>query len=139
MGCQMGDTQARVLDVGQCNLDHGNIRRLLEEQFAAVVDRADSIDRAMEMACGNRGGGQGGGGYDLVLVNRLLDADGSEGLDLVRRMRADERTRDVPVMLVSNFADAHVRAQQEGAAPGFGKSNLDEPATRDLLGRFLRK
>ena len=37
----------RVLDVGNCDPDHGMIKRLLEQQFDAEVVRAHSQDAAL--------------------------------------------------------------------------------------------
>jgi two-component system chemotaxis response regulator CheY len=114
-----------VLDVGQCNLDHGNISQMLAERFDAVVDRAHSVDDAANAAKDKR--------YHLVLVNRVFDADGDEGLVLIERLQANEATRDTPVMLVSNFADAQESAVALGAKPGFGKSALNDPKTVQCL------
>jgi CheY-like chemotaxis protein len=119
----------RVLDVGQCALDHGNISRLLKDQFGATVDRAASYDQVFYMA--------GFYDYQLVLVNRIFDADGSEGLELIRRLKTDPATRDMPVMMVSNYPDAQAAAQEIGAVPGFGKATLEAPATIELLSRVL--
>ena len=119
----------RVLDVGQCDMDHGSISRLLRQEFAAEVVRVHSADEALA--------GLRGGGFDLVLVNRVFDHTGEAGLDLIRRAKADEATKAVPVMLVSNFADAQAEAVAAGAAPGFGKAALAEPATRQRLGEYL--
>lgn len=59
---------------------------------------------------------------DLLLVNRVLDGrfhDGS-GLKLIERLAS----AGPAVMLVSNYPDAQAAAEQAGAAPGFGKSEL---------------
>jgi hypothetical protein len=40
-------------------------------------------------------------------------------------------------MLISNFPDAQFAAEEVGAAPGFGKQELREPATLQKLGQFL--
>jgi len=121
--------QPRTLDVGQCDADHRNIRGLLSGAFDAVVDRSRSLDEAVEAV--QRGA------YDLVLVNRILDADGTEGIELIRRLQADPATRDTPVMLVSNFSEAQKSALDAGAKPGFGKDALDSPATIELLASHL--
>ena len=122
--------RAKVLDVGQCGFDHGNITELLEARFGAEVDSARDAVEAERLVAG--------GGYDLVLVNRILDADGSEGLAVIRRLRsAGEKGQCPPIMLVSNFADAQQQAIAAGAVPGFGKSQLSDAATIDLLGAYL--
>lgn len=124
------DTRPRVLDVGQCTPDHANIARLLKQEFDAVVDRAKTTEQVTYMT--------GFYDYDLVLVNRILDADGSAGLTLIELMKSSDELRTVPVMLVSNFADAQAQAVQAGAIRGFGKDALGDPATIDLLAIHLK-
>lgn len=123
-------TQFRVLDVGQCDLDHGNISRLVEEHFNASVDRAHDRTEALAKVTGEA--------YDLVLVNRLLDRDHSEGLDVIREIKADAKAANVPVMLVSNFEDAQAAAVSEGALQGFGKDSLGTNDTLAILRSALR-
>ncbi len=119
----------RVLDVGQCNMDHGNISAMLSQRFGAAVQRAHTIDEAFAALRSDH--------YALVLANRVFDADGAEGLDLIRRMQTDPQTRNVPVMLVSNYADAQETAVALGARPGFGKAALDRPETIAALAPIL--
>ncbi len=118
-----------VLNVGQCSFDHGNITSVLASAFAATVDRAETADEAFAVIRN--------GSYSLVLVNRIFDGDGSEGLDLVRRLRGDDATRDTPVMLVSNHDDAQEKAIALGAKRGFGKDGLGGPALVELLTPYL--
>ena len=118
-----------VLSVGQCGLDHSVLSRYLSEHFNAEVVRvqteADAVRRLEQTA------------YDLILVNRKLDVDGSDGVEIVRRLQASAQFAQCPVMLVSNYADAQSAAVEAGAALGFGKSAYDDPNVRDRLGRFL--
>ena len=120
----------RVLDVGQCGHDHGMITRLLAG-FGARVDRVKSLEEANRALREAR--------YDLVLVNRQLDADGSPGVDVVRAIKtdADPALAAVPVMLVSNFPEAQEEAVAAGASPGFGKAELDAPETKTRLAAVL--
>jgi len=97
--------------------------------FDVEVDRVMFVDEAMEALRRTR--------YRLVLVNRLIFADSSDALPLIEKMRADESLRDIPVMMVSNYADAQDRAVAAGAARGFGKADLDKPATIELLRPYL--
>lgn len=119
----------RVLDVGQCSLDHGSIRRLVEGQFGAQVVQAHQLHDAMAALRG--------GAFDLVLVNRKLDIDGDDGLKIVKTIKADPQLSSTPVMLVTNFAEHQQTAVAAGAEPGFGKAQLDDPATLEKLSRFL--
>jgi len=119
----------KVLDVGQCDLDHGNITALLKANFEVDVARAHSRSEAISMAISDS--------FDLVLVNRLFDADGSEGMAVVSDLKTNERTADVPVMIVSNYEEAQVAAVEVGAVRGFGKSAMGSDAILDLLKSYL--
>ncbi len=115
----------RVLSVGQCAFDGGNIARLLRETCAVepvAVATAAEASAALKA-----------GGFAFVLVNRVFDTDGGSGLDLIRDIKADPATASVPVMLVSNFPEAQAEAQAAGALPGFGKASLGDPATAARL------
>lgn len=120
---------ARVLDVGQCDPDHSAIRRMLDGHFAVEIDRVMFVEEALDRLAQNR--------YDLVLVNRLIFADQSDGAELIRRMKEDATLADTPIMLVSNHAEAQRRAVRLGAAPGFGKAALDSRVTLERLAGYL--
>jgi CheY-like chemotaxis protein len=119
----------RILNVGQCGFDHRTIATYLGRHFGAEVERADTLDEARRALGRDR--------FDLVLVNRVLDLDDSSGLDLIRTLKGDGELGDVPVMLVSNHPDAQQAALELGASPGFGKSDLESPRTRDRLKALL--
>ncbi|MBI4718905.1 MAG: hypothetical protein HY763_13955 [Planctomycetes bacterium] len=121
----------RVLTVGHCDYDHGNLARLLAEQFHAEVERATDSESALNAARTRI--------YDLLLDNRVFDGSGVEGLEFIRRLRAEDATRCTPVMLVSNYPEAQDAAEALGARRGFGKNALDQPDTVALLRRYLRK
>lgn len=118
-----------VLDVGQCSMDHAAIRRLIEGHFDARVSQAHDAEQSLARLRD--------GSYDLVLVNRRLDADGSDGLDMIRALKADARLAAVSVMLVTNYPQFQEQAVAAGAERGFGKAQLDEPQTLERLGKVL--
>lgn len=120
---------ARVLDVGNCDLDHPAIRGMLASQFDVAVDRARVIDEA-KAALRERA-------YDLVLVNRRIDADNADGLDLVRHIRSEPGLARTPIMLISNHGWAQQAAIACGAEEGFGKDALNARSTLECLSRFL--
>lgn len=119
----------KVLNVGHCDYDHGNIRSLLTDHFDAEIQLARSRREAIESAQL--------GDWDLILVNRIFEEDGDSGLELIKVLKADPVTRSVPVMLVSNFADAQRAAIESGALPGFGKATLKTSATLEELRKVL--
>lgn len=117
----------RVLSVGQCGFDHSSISGFLAQEFAATVDAADSRFEALQALERQP--------YHLVLVNRVLDADGSPGQLVIEAILGLDNAP--PVMLVSNYADAQQHAETAGALPGFGKSSLRTPETRERLRAVL--
>jgi CheY-like chemotaxis protein len=119
----------RVLSVGQCSPDHAAIGRLLKREFGAEVVPADNLDEALAELRG--------GEFALVLVNRLLDADRSEGMAVIEAIKADPAISAVPVMMVSNYAESQQRAMTAGSVEGFGKSDLASAATKAKLEEFL--
>jgi CheY-like chemotaxis protein len=119
----------RVLSVGQCWADHGALEHLLERQFQAklvnAATAADAVEQLRQVA------------FDLVLVNRVFDADGGSGVELIKQVKADSELAAVPVMMVSNYEDAQREAQAAGAVPGFGKAALGHPQTAARLRPYL--
>jgi hypothetical protein len=111
-------------------MDHGAISRFLVQHFDVDVDRAalpgEALGKLRETD------------YALVLVNRKLDADYSDGMDIIRAVKKDESLCAVPAMLVSNYADAQQAAVSEGAENGFGKAELGSADVIERLGRFLK-
>lgn len=78
------------------------------------------------------------GQFDLVLINRKLDQDYSDGIEILKRIKADPDLAGVPVMLVTNYAEHQAAAVAEGAEPGFGKNELGSSQTLEKLERFLK-
>jgi CheY-like chemotaxis protein len=118
-----------VLSIGQCGLDNRSIGNLIQKHFQAEYVAADYTEDAFVQLRE--------GGVALVLVNRVFDANGALGLELIKEIKAEEAYRDVPVMLVSNYDDAQREAMAAGAVRGFGKSALGDPATIERLRQYL--
>ncbi len=106
----------RVLSVGQCVPDHGSISRFLRSTFDVAIDKADSAVDALDALQKQK--------YDLVLINRKLDADYSDGTEILRLIKSDAELAATPVMIVSNYKEHQENAVALGAAFGFGKNEL---------------
>lgn len=122
----------RILSVVQCSFDHGSISRHLGKAYGAEVTGADTKGPALTSLRAGK--------FDLVLVNRVLDVDGTSGIDLIHAIKADPELAPLPVMLVSNYADAQAEAKAAGALTGFGKADLRRgpvPALDSLLPRAV--
>ena len=117
----------KILDVGQCDMDGSRMATLWKKQWGATVDRCHLAEDALKLASKSD--------YSLILVNRILDADNSSGLDLIRDLI--KTGTSAPVMLVSNFPEAQQAAVALGAVQGFGKADLNKSGTIELVQRAL--
>jgi CheY-like chemotaxis protein len=119
----------RVLDVGQCGPDHSTITAYLARNFDCdVVQANDAASALVALRDGE---------FHLVLVNRKLDIDYSDGIEVIGQLKADPKTADVPVMLVTNYPEHQDAAIAVGAVRGFGKLEFGNPETRERLAAVL--
>jgi len=118
----------RVLCIGNCAPDQGQIERMLTSRFDVDVDVADTAAAAREQLAR--------GDYDLVLMNRVFDLDGDSGIDLIHSLKQGDHAAP-PMMLISNFDDAQQQAQAAGAEPGFGKARFDDSRVVARLAQYL--
>lgn len=119
----------RVLDVGQCGPDHAAISSYLRRNFDCEIVQTHGADDTLNQLKG--------GTFDLVLINRKLDADYSDGIAIVQQIKADPAVAEVPVMLVTNYPEHQEAAVAAGAVRGFGKLEFDKPETRERLAAVL--
>jgi DNA-binding response OmpR family regulator len=103
--------------------DDVETRRFYQHVFRAHgfdVDEAHNGFQAFEKAVESR--------PDLIVTD--IAVPGLDGIELCRRLRADERTRDVPVLAVTGYGDRQypVRALQAGA-----NQVLFKPLDADVL------
>ena len=119
----------RVLDVGNCVPDHAAICNLIEGNFDAKVVQAHGPEDALAVLRS--------GDIDLVLVNRRLDRDHGDGLDIIKQIKQDLDLSATPCMLITNFPEHQELAVQAGAELGFGKLEIDKPEIRERLAQFL--
>jgi two-component system, chemotaxis family, chemotaxis protein CheY len=119
----------RVLDVGNCGPDFVSIKRFLTHHFNCEVVPVDGPEDALaELRRGD---------YALVLVNRKLDRDYSDGIEVIKLIKADTELRGVSVMLVTNYPEHQDAAVAIGAERGFGKLALGDVETLERLKAFL--
>jgi len=114
-----------VLSVGQCRPDNAALSHFLKSNFDVEVLTSDLPADTQATISEQQ--------IDLVLINRKLDADYSDGMEILRSMKASDTTAAIPVMLVSNFPEWQEKAVAEGAVYGFGKSELTSAETVDRV------
>ena len=94
------------------------LRGLLNQIGYADVEQADGIDRALGMLVSSR--------YDLIVSD--LGMRPRAGLDFLRAIRADERTRDTPVIMVASDGGS-----DGGDRPGGAESRIVKPFNATTL------
>ncbi len=120
----------RVLSVGQCVPDDGALLRFLTSHFDVELVRSPDKEDALKRIRTEP--------FNLITVNRKLDADYSDGMDVIQSIQQDPDINTTPVMLVSNYPDAQEKAVQIGAEYGFGKMEYEKPEVVERVGKFLK-
>jgi hypothetical protein len=112
--------------VGHCWADRMGLRSVVKRAVrGARIERADDLSALRSYL----------GGGAVLLINRELGGgfDTGNGVELIRQLA---ETGDAEsAILISNYPDAQEQAAAAGALPGFGKSQLRDPATEQLLRR----
>jgi CheY-like chemotaxis protein len=119
----------RVLDVGNCAPDHASITAFLKHRFDCEVVQADDAEDALAALQSSD--------FDLVLVNRKLDVDYSDGMEVIRKIKSEASLANIPVMLITNYPEHQESAMKIGAVRGFGKLELGKPETVSRLKPIL--
>ncbi len=94
--------KSRVLDVGNCGYDHGKISQMLQRNFNAEVISADSASETLERLARES--------FDLILVNRKLDHDYSDGIEVIKLLKNHPEFSAIPVMMITNYPEHQEQA-----------------------------
>lgn len=119
-----------IMSVGQCNPDHSMLANFLTKNFECNIIRIDSTDEALS-ALQNQN-------VDLVLVNRKLDVDYTDGTILIEKMQKDTKLRKISIMLISNYPESQEEAVRLGAVRGFGKLEYHSEDTIKRVAKTLK-
>jgi CheY-like chemotaxis protein len=119
-----------VLDVGNCGPDHSAISAMLRRHFDVEILRADQLSDTLATLQRQE--------VDLILINRKLDIDYSDGIEILQAVKRSDAYRDIPVMLITNYAEHQQQAIAAGAILGFGKLELNAPETLKRLEAVLK-
>ena len=114
-----------VLDVGNCPPDHAAISRMLAQTFDAQVIQAHGLEDTLDVLRTKP--------VNLILINRKLDIDYSDGLEILKHLKSQPDFAEVPVMLITNYDEHQDVAVAHGARRGFGKLSLTDADTRRRL------
>lgn len=119
-----------VLDVGNCVPDHASIKKMLTRHFDVEVLQTHAGDDTLALLKQRS--------VDLVLINRKLDRDYSDGVEILKQIKGDRLLAKTPVMIITNYAEQQDAAVALGAERGFGKLELQDPATQQKLSALLK-
>ncbi len=120
-----------VLDIGNCDPDHNALQRMLTSMYDVVVLRSNQLSDAVTLLSQQN--------VDLIVINRKLDIDYSDGVEVLRHLKKDPSTQSIPAMVITNYSEHQLAAVAEGAEYGFGKLQYSEPSTHERLSRFLER
>ncbi|TWU56767.1 response regulator PleD [Rubripirellula tenax] len=118
-----------LLDCGNCGPDFNSIRQMVTSNFNASVVQSHGTEDTLDMLRQRK--------IDLVTVNRKLDRDYTDGMEVIKAIKADPELSDIPVMLVTNYDEHQDAAVKIGCARGFGKLSIGDAATKAMLEPYL--
>jgi CheY-like chemotaxis protein len=118
-----------LVDCGNCGPDFNAIRQMVTSHFDASVMQTHGAEDTIELLKKRE--------VDLVTVNRKLDRDYSDGLDVIKQIKSDPDLAKIPVMLVTNYDEHQEAAMKEGAERGFGKLEIGSDKTIEQLTPYL--
>ncbi|NND96776.1 MAG: response regulator [Pirellulaceae bacterium] len=118
-----------LVDCGNCGPDFHSIRQMVTNHFDATVVQTHGAEDTMKVLREQP--------VDLVTVNRKLDRDYTDGMEVIKQIKADPELGSVPVMLVTNYDEHQQAAIENGCVRGFGKLSISDPSTQELLEPFL--
>ncbi len=118
-----------LLDCGNCGPDYNTIRKMVKSNFDAAVIQTHGAEDTLEVLRSRA--------IDLVIVNRKLDRDYTDGMEVIKAIKADPEVGHVPVMLITNYEEHQQAAMEAGCVRGFGKLAIGEPATREAIAPYL--
>lgn len=118
-----------LLDCGNCGPDFNSIRQMVTSAFQASVLQTHGPEDTIALVKNRK--------VDLITVNRKLDRDYTDGMEVIRQLKADPETAEIPVMLVTNYDEHQQTAIAAGAIQGFGKLDVGSKQTVELLRPYL--
>ena len=118
-----------LLDCGNCPPDFNSIREMAQREFSATVLQSHGLEDTLAILRQHE--------VDLVTINRKLDQDYSDGLEVAKAIKADPQLCSVPIMLVTNYEEHQEAALGIGCVRGFGKLAIGTKQTREALQPYL--
>ena len=127
----------RVLIVDDMPAVRSIIREMLQNFGFSSIEEAEDGEEAWQVIRDNASNAKGEQSYGLILTDWLMP--GIEGVDLVRKIRAWEKTQHLLVLMITSQGQAGQWAEARAAGiSGFVLKPFDEKQLREELRRCLR-
>ncbi|MGB7346687.1 MAG: response regulator [Pirellulaceae bacterium] len=120
-----------VVDCGNCGPDFNSIRKMVKTNFGASAVQTHGAEDTLAVLRERK--------VDLITVNRKLDRDYTDGMEVIKQIKAEPEFNSVPVMLVTNYDEHQQTAIEAGCVRGFGKLSINDASTKELLDPYLGK
>lgn len=121
------ETPTGVALVGHCGPDSWMLKSMVQRTLPnAEISMINSAEQLWSESAT----------LQVLLINRVLEGEfpSKSGIELIRALTEKSKSSTVlQALLISNFPDAQAEAEAVGALPGFGKSELNQPAAADKL------
>ena len=118
----------RVLDVGNCGPDFAAIQRFCASSTARCCRPTAPATRWPR--CGPAAS-------TWCWSTASSTCDYSDGIEVIRQIKADPAVAATPVMLITNYPEHQDAAEALGALRGFGKLEFEKPETLERLAAVL--
>ena len=120
----MSEKKPVVTLVGHCGPDSSFLRMAISTAAPGSTVRMADTNPDLDAAATSS---------DLLLFNRVLEVgfDDSDGVALLKETKA--KHPDLPVMMVSNYAETQQAAEEAGAEPGFGKGEIGSDKVKSRI------
>jgi two-component system, response regulator, stage 0 sporulation protein F len=120
----------KIINVGQCVPDHNSIKTFLDSFLDVEIIKIETTEETLSYLKNNSA--------DLVLVNRKLDIDYTDGTILISKMQENQELKHIPIMLISNYPEAQEESVKLGGLYGFGKKELTDEKTKERVKQALK-
>jgi hypothetical protein len=124
MAADAPENPRRIVLVGHCGPDMFMLKTAVSRAVPNAAVETVNDRAALDAYLGD---------HSVFLINRVLDGafESDSGIDLISRLSIQD---GAPVcVLVSNYPEAQEEAVANGARPGFGKSQLYDERTAEIL------
>ena len=119
----------QIILVGQCSFDTASLYAFIQQNTDTPIKSAHNNQDLANFLSPD----------SLLLINRVLPAafDTDSGVELITKL-SNLHAPSPRMILISDLPDAQQQAEEAGALPGFGKSQLNDDLTTQRFHQALQ-